>query len=44
MKKKHYIFPVVSINYLDTAQLMKASQPSEEPTPPGAPARRTKVF
>lgn len=42
--KKIYIAPEMVVMLLDTEELMRASQPSETPTPPGAPARRTDVF
>ena len=45
MKKKKYIFPVVSVNYLDTEKLMMVSSPSEPPSSPGsAHASQQKAF
>jgi hypothetical protein len=38
--KKIYLTPEVVVMLLDTEELMHASQPSETPTPPGAPVRR----
>lgn len=38
--KKIYLTPEVAVMLLDTEELMRASQPSETPTPPGAPVRR----
>jgi hypothetical protein len=38
--KKIYLTPEVVVMLLDTEELMRASQPSETPTPPGAPFRR----
>ncbi len=38
--KKIYLTPEVVVMLLDTEELMRASQPSETPTPPGAPVRR----
>lgn len=38
--KKIYIAPEMVVMLLDTEELMRASQPSETPTPPGAPVRR----
>ena len=44
MEKKQYIYPEVSVNYLDTEKLMSVSEKSDTPTVPGAPNRRTEVF
>lgn len=38
--KKIYIAPEMVVMLLDTEELMRASQPSDTPTPPGAPVRR----
>ena len=42
--KKMYFTPEMAVMLLDTEELMRASQPSDTPTSPGAPARRTDVF
>ena len=47
-QKKLYITPDVEIMLLYTADVMKVSEPSDTPVPPGtsssAPERRTEVF
>lgn len=43
-EKKIYFPPVAVAILMSTADVMHASQPSDTPTPPGAPARRTDVF
>ena len=43
-EKMKYITPEVVAMQMNTADVMTVSQPSDTPTPPGAPARRTDVF
>lgn len=43
-EKKVYFTPKVVAMLMSTADVMHSSQPSDIPTPPGAPARRTDVF
>lgn len=41
---KKYFTPWVDVMFVSTADIMKASDPSDTPTTPGAPERQQKAF
>ena len=43
-QKKKYFTPWVEVMFVKTVELMHAGDPSDIPTPPGAPERQPKAF
>lgn len=42
--KKQYFIPEIEVMLMNTAYVMKTSEDSDDPTPPGAPERREPAF
>ena len=43
-QKKKYFTPWMEVMFVSTADIMKTGDPSDTPTPPGAPERKPKAF